>query len=142
LASAAEFRDIFGAGNFYVELMDHGLTIENRVRADLLRIAQQLRLPPVANNDLPYSPQSDAAAHEVLLCVQSGSTMADANRFKFEGDGYYLKSPAEMRAIWAELPEACDNPLAIAERCDISFAEGVGTYMPRYPCPAGENEQS
>ena len=74
--------------------------------------------------------------------MQSGSTMADANRFKFDGDGYYLKSPAEMRALFAELPEACDNTLAIAERCDISFTEGVGTYMPRYPCPPGENEES
>ena len=69
--------------------------------------------------------------------MQTGSTMADANRFKFEGDSYYLKSPAEMRALFAELPEACDNTLAIAERCDVSFTEGNGTYMPRYPCPRG-----
>ncbi len=68
--------------------------------------------------------------------------MADANRFKFEGDSYYLKSPAEMRALFAELPEACDNTLAIAERCDISFTEGNGTYMPRFPCPPGESEDS
>ena len=74
--------------------------------------------------------------------MQSGSTMADTNRFKFDGDGYYLKSPAEMRALFAELPEACDNTLAIAERCDISFTEGAGTFMPRYPCPPGENEES
>ncbi|GAA3715667.1 DNA polymerase III subunit alpha [Microlunatus aurantiacus] len=142
VASAAEFRDIFGAGNYYVELMDHGLSIENRVRADLLRIARDLKLPLVATNDLHYAAREDAAAHEVLLCVQSGSTMADTNRFKFDGDGYYLKSPAEMRALFAELPEACDNTLAIAERCDISFTEGAGTYMPRYPCPPGENEES
>jgi DNA polymerase-3 subunit alpha len=142
IASAAEFRDIFGAGNYYVELMDHGLSIENRVRADLLKIARDLKLPLVATNDLHYAAREDAAAHEVLLCVQSGSTMADANRFKFDGDGYYLKSPAEMRALFAELPEACDNTLAIAERCDISFTEGAGTYMPRYPCPPGENEES
>jgi DNA polymerase III subunit alpha len=142
LASAAEFRDLFGAGNYYVELMDHGLTIENRVRADLLKIARELQLPLVATNDLHYSRQADAAAHEVLLCVQSASTMADAGRFKFEGDGYYLKSPAEMRALFAELPEACDNTLAIAERCEVSFSEGNGTYMPRYPCPPGESEDS
>jgi DNA polymerase-3 subunit alpha len=142
VASAAEFRDIFGAGNYYVELMDHGLSIENRVRADLLKIAKDLKLPLVATNDLHYAAREDAAAHEVLLCVQSGSTMADTNRFKFDGDGYYLKSPAEMRALFAELPEACDNTLAIAERCDISFTEGAGTFMPRYPCPPGENEES
>src|ERR687893_170388 len=142
LASAAEFRDLFGAGNYYVELMDHGVTIENRVRAELMQIARELKLPLVATNDLHYTHQSDAAAHEVLLCVQSASTMADAGRFKFEGDGYYLKSPAEMRALFAELPEACDNTLAIAERCEVAFSEGNGTYMPRYPCPPGESEDS
>jgi DNA polymerase III subunit alpha len=142
VASAAEFRDLLGAGNYYVELMDHGITIERRVRDDLLRIARELKLPLVGTNDLHYTDQAEAAAHEVLLCVQTGSTMADGNRFKFEGDSYYLKSPAEMRALFSELPEACDNTLAIAERCDVSFTEGNGTYMPRYPCPEGQTEDS
>ena len=142
VASAAEFRDIFGAGNYYVELMDHGLSIETRVRADLLKIARDLRLPLVATNDLHYTTRSDSPAHEVLLCVQTGTTMADAKRFKLEGESYFLKSPAEMRALFAELPEACDNTLAIAERCDVSFTEGNGTFMPRYPSPAGETEDS
>jgi DNA polymerase-3 subunit alpha len=142
VASAAEFRDLFGADNYYVELMDHGLSIETRVRADLLKIARDLHLPLVATNDLHYAKREDASAHEVLLCVQSGSTMADENRFRFDGDSYFLKSPAEMRALFADLPEACDNTLAIAERCNIAFTEGNGTYMPRYPCPPGENEDS
>jgi DNA polymerase III subunit alpha len=142
IASAAEFHDLFGSGNYYVELMDHGITIERRVRDDLLRIARELKLPLVATNDLHYTDRSEAAAHEVLLCVQTGSTMADGNRFKFEGDSYYLKSPAEMRALFAELPEACDNTLAIAERCHVSFTEGNGSYMPRYPCPEAETEDS
>src|SRR4051794_11374861 len=142
LASAAEFKDIFGADNYFVELMDHGLSIESRVRGDLLRIAKDLRLPLVATNDLHYAHQADAAAHEVLLCVQTGATMADGNRFKFDGDSYYLKSPAEMRELFADLPEACDNTVAIAERCDISFTEGTGTFMPRFPCPPGEDESS
>ena len=142
IASAAEFRDLFGAGNYYVELMDHGITIERRIREELLRIASVLKLPLVATNDLHYTDQSEAAAHEVLLCVQTGSNMADGNRFKFEGDNYYLKSPAEMRALFADLPEACDNTLAIAERCEVSFTEGNGTYMPRFPCPEGETEAS
>jgi DNA polymerase-3 subunit alpha len=142
LASAAEFKDLFGAENYFVELMDHGLSIESRVRTDLLRIAKDLHLPLVATNDLHYAHQADAAAHEVLLCVQTGATMADGNRFKFDGDSYYLKSPAEMRALFAELPEACDNTLAIAERCDIAFTEGSGTFMPRFPCPPGEDESS
>jgi DNA polymerase-3 subunit alpha len=142
LASAAELLDIFGPDNVYVELMDHGLGIENRVRQELLTIARRLRLPLVATNDLHYTDRAGAAAHEVLLCVQSGSTMADSNRFKFEGDDFYLKTPAEMRAMFAELPEACDNTLAIAERCEVSFTPGTGTYMPRYPCPPGETEDS
>jgi DNA polymerase-3 subunit alpha len=141
-AAAAEFRDIFGAGNYYLELMEHGLEIETRVRADLLRLAKDLALPLVATNDLHYTRQEDAPAHEVLLCVQSGSTMADPNRFKLDGDQYYLKSPEEMRRTWRELPEACDNTLLIAERCEMSFAEGEGRFMPRFPVPEGESEQS
>jgi DNA polymerase-3 subunit alpha len=135
IASAAEFRDLFGAGNYFVELMDHGLTIERRVRDDLLKIAKDLKLPLVATNDLHYAHQSDAAAHEVLLCVQTGSTMADGNRFKLEGDSYYLKSPAEMRALFAELPEACDNTLLIAERCNVSFSEGQRHLHAALPMP-------
>src|SRR5690606_31450093 len=91
-ASAAEFRDIFGAENFYVELMDHGSDIETRVREDLLRLAKDLGLPLLATNDLHYTSPSDSAAHEVLLCVQTGATLADPDRFKFDGEDYYLKS--------------------------------------------------
>ncbi|GAA5034090.1 DNA polymerase III subunit alpha [Actinopolymorpha pittospori] len=141
-ASAAEFRDTFGAGNYYVELMDHGLTIEKRVRTDLLRLAKDLSLPLVATNDLHYVEREDAPAHEVLLCVQSASTLADPKRFKLEGDSYYLKSAAEMREVFRDLPEACDATLEIAERCEISFTEGEGRYMPRFPCPPGEDETS
>jgi DNA polymerase-3 subunit alpha len=142
LASAAEFRDIFGAGNFYVELMDHGLDIETRVRHGLLQISKDLNLPLVATNDLHYVHAEDAEAHDVLLCVSSGSNKDTPNRFKFDGNGYYLKSPAEMRQLWRELPEACDNTLAIAERCETHFDEGTGTYMPRFDVPAGETEES
>lgn len=140
--AASELKDLFGAGNVFLELMDHGLEIENRVREDLLRIAKDLDLPLLATNDLHYTTQADAAAHEVLLCVQSGSRLDDPKRFKFDGDGYYLKSPAEMRHLFRELPDACDNTLLIAERCDVSFTEGEGRYMPRFPCPEGEDETS
>ncbi|HQA78224.1 MAG TPA: PHP domain-containing protein, partial [Propionicimonas sp.] len=140
--SAAEFRDIFGAQNYFVELMDHGLDIETRVRADLLRLAKDLQLPLVATNDLHYVHASDASDHDTLLCVSAGANKDTPNRFKFDGDGYYLKSPAEMRALFSNLPEACDNTLAIAERCETSFDEGSGTYMPVFPVPAGETESS
>ena len=96
-AAAAEFRDIFGPENFYLELMDHGLDIERSVHQDLLRLGKRLGLPPVATNDLHYTFADDADAHEVLLCVQSGSTLADPKRFKFDGSELYLKSPAQMR---------------------------------------------
>ncbi|MBV9820837.1 MAG: DNA polymerase III subunit alpha, partial [Actinobacteria bacterium] len=142
--SAAEFRDIFGKENFFLELMDHGLGIETRVRDGLLRLGKDLGLPMIATNDLHYTRAEDADAHEVLLCVQSGKTMQDQNRFKFDAKDFYLKSPAEMRSLWAdkyELREACDNTLLIAERCEIAFDESK-SYMPRFPVPEGEDETS
>lgn len=142
LQAASDFRDIFGKDYYFAELMDHGLDIERRVQKDLLRLARELGLPLVATNDLHYTTQEDAKAHSALLCVQSGSTLMDPNRFKFDADDFYLKSPAEMRHTWRELPEACDNTLLIAEMCDISFTEGEGRYMPRFPCPPGESEES
>jgi DNA polymerase III subunit alpha len=144
-AAAAEFRDIFGPDNYFVELMEHGLDVEARVRDDLLRIARDLKLPIVATNDLHYTHDGDDKAHEVLLCVQSGKTLADPKRFKLDGNDYYLKSPQQMRALWEDkfdLKEACDNTLLIAERCEVEFTEGEGRYMPRFPCPPGEDETS
>ncbi len=143
-AAAAEFRDIFGKENYFLELMDHGLGIETRVRDGLLRLARDLGLPMVATNDLHYTDAVDADAHEALLCVQSGKTLDDPNRFKFDARDFYLKSPAEMRALWDgkyQLREACDNTLLIAERCSVAFDESA-SYMPRFPVPAGETEQT
>jgi DNA polymerase-3 subunit alpha len=139
--AAGTLRDVFGAGNFFCELMDHGLTIEKRVRDDLLRLARDLHLPLVATNDLHYTKAEDAAAHEALLCVQSGSTLADPKRFKFDAQNFYLRSAAEMRALFADLPEACDTTLAIAERCHVEFAEGIDR-MPKFDVPAGHTEAS
>jgi DNA polymerase-3 subunit alpha len=142
MQAASDFRDIFGAENYFCELMDHGLDVERRVQKDLIRLARELGLPLVATNDLHYTRQEDAKAHSALLCVQSGSTLMDPGRFKFDADDFYLKSPAEMRHTWRELPEACDNTLLIADMCDISFTEGEGRFMPRFPCPPGESEES
>jgi len=142
--AAGEFQDIFGRENFFLELMDHGLSIETRVRDGLLKLSKDLGIPPVATNDSHYTNPGDAAAHEHLLCVSSGSTMADPKRFKFDGDSYYIKSPAEMRALWADkydLREACDNTLLIAERCEVEFDEDAN-YMPRFPVPDGETEDT
>ena len=147
LAAASEFRDIFGAENYFCELMDHGLDIERRVTGDLLRLAKELKLPLVATNDLHYTHEHDAKAHEALLAIQSGSTLLEptydngGSRFAFSGSGYYLKSPQEMRELFRDHPDACDNTLLIAERCEVSFNTGAN-YLPRFPCPPGEDETS
>ncbi|MGO1837095.1 DNA polymerase III subunit alpha, partial [Agrococcus casei] len=139
--AAGEFQDIFGRDNYFLELMDHGLDIERRVRDDLLRLAREVDIPLVASNDLHYTHSHDAKSHDALLCVSTGSTINDPGRFKLDGGGYYLKSPGEMRQLFRELPEACDNTLLIAERCNVEFDESAN-YMPRYDVPEGESEQS
>lgn len=139
--AASDFRDIFGAENFFCELMDHGLDIERNIQGDLIKLARELGLPMVATNDLHYTHAEDASSHAALLCVQSGSSLADPKRFKFDADEFYLKSPQEMRAIFSDHPDACDNTLLIAERCNVEFNENA-SYMPRFPVPEGEDEQS
>jgi DNA polymerase-3 subunit alpha len=139
--AASDYRDIFGADNYFCELMDHGLDIERRARDDLLRLAKHLNLPLVATNDLHYTHAADAESHAALLCVQSGSTLADPTRFKFDADEFYLKTAAEMRDVWRDYPEACDNTLLIAERCEVAFNEDANL-MPRYDVPDGETEAS
>ncbi|MFZ4063946.1 MAG: DNA polymerase III subunit alpha [Candidatus Nanopelagicaceae bacterium] len=139
--AASELRDIFGAENFYLEIMDHGIEIENRVKADLLKLGKELGLPLLATNDLHYTHHEDAASHEALLCVQSGSTLADPKRFKFDNNEFYLKSAAQMRTLFAEIPESCDNTLLIAERCNVTMRENENL-LPQYSVPTGETEDS
>jgi DNA polymerase-3 subunit alpha len=141
LAAAADFREILGPDNFYCELMDHGLDIERRHREDLLRIAATLKLPLVATNDLHYVHEHDADAHDVLLCIGTRATVHDEKRFRFNGSGYFLKSAEQMRDIWSELPQACDNTLLIAERCNVAFDDSANL-MPRFDVPEGETEES
>ncbi|HEY2880267.1 DNA polymerase III subunit alpha [Nocardioides sp.] len=144
-ASAAEFQDILGKDNYFIELMDHDLAVEKRVRDGLLQLSRELSIPVIATNDSHYVYREDAPAHEHLLCVSSGSVMSDPKRFKLDGDGYYIKSAAEMRELWEGkhgMKEACDNTLLIAERCEVSFTEGNGTYMPRFPVPESHTEES
>ena len=141
LAAAADFRDILGPGNYFCEVMEHGLQIERRFREDLLKIARTLDLPLVATNDLHYVHADDADAHDVLLCIGTRTTMDDPKRFRFDARDFYLKSAAEMRAVWSELPEALSNTLLIAERCHVEFNEGA-SLMPVFPVPEGESEES
>ena len=141
LRAASDYRDIFGAANFYLEVMDHGIDIENRAKADLLKLGKELKLPLLATNDLHYTFHEDGAAHEALLCVQSGSTLADPERFKFDNHEFYVKTAAQMRELFKDIPEACDNTLLIAERCNVTLREGENL-LPQFEVPAGQTEDS
>lgn len=136
--AAATYRDIFGRDNYFVEVMNHGLALETRVYQDLLRLAADLGLPLLATNDSHYTHAADAKAHEVLLCVQSGSTLDDPKRFRFDSQDFYLKTAREMRDLFADIPEACDNTLLIAQRARVQFDE-TANYMPDYPVPPGRS---
>jgi DNA polymerase-3 subunit alpha len=144
LEAAAKWREIFGPENFFLEIMDHGLDIERRVREGLLEVGRKLGIPPLATNDCHYVTREASHNHEALLCVQTGKTLSDPNRFKFDGDGYYLKSAADMRALWdGQVPGACDSTLLIAERVQ-SYADvwAPKDRMPVFPVPEGHDQGS
>ncbi|MEV6280609.1 DNA polymerase III subunit alpha [Nocardia sp. NPDC051832] len=144
LEAAAKWQEIFGKDNFFLEVMDHGLSIERRVREGLINVGKQLGIPALATNDCHYVTKDQSTNHEALLCIQTGKTLSDPTRFKFDGDGYYLKSAEEMRAIWdAEVPGACDNTVLIGER--IQSYDDVWAFkdrMPVFPVPEGEDQDS
>ncbi|GAB3205876.1 DNA polymerase III subunit alpha [Marinactinospora thermotolerans] len=144
LKVAGEYREIFGRENYFVELMDHGLDIETRVRSGLLEIAKKLGLRTVVTNDSHYTYESERDAHDALLCIQTGSKLADTDRFRFSGSGYFLKSADEMRAIDSSdaWQEGCRNTLVIAEMIDTSGMFDYYNLMPKYPIPEGETEES
>ena len=143
LKEAARLQDIFGKDNFYVELMDHGLDIEKRVVPDLIKIASTLHAPLVATNDSHYVREEGAEAQDCLLCINSRATLSDPKRFKFDGQGYYLKSAEEMAALFPDLPSALENTVEIADRCSVMFEDGQdGAFMPEFPCPQGWDETS
>ena len=144
LRAAGELQDIFGREFFYVELMDHGLEIERRVTKDLLRLAETIGAPLLATNDSHYVRPEDRTIQDAMLCINSGSVLTDPDRFKFDGDTYYLRPGREMRELFSEMPGACDNTLLVAEQCDVHFAtvdEGA-SFMPAFPVPEGETMES
>ncbi len=144
MEAAGKWQEIFGKDNFFLELMDHGLSIERRVREGLLELGKKLGIPPLATNDCHYVTKDHSHNHEALLCVQTGKTMSDPTRFKFDGDGYFLKPASEMRDLWDDsVPGACDNTLLIAER--VQSYEDVWSFkdrMPVFPVPEGEDQDS
>ena len=135
LALAGRLQTIFGPENFFIEMQDHGIPEQVRTNPQLLQIARDLNAPLLATNDLHYVHHDDAEMHDALLCIGTGSLVADPNRFRFQSDQHYLKSAAEMRYLFREIPEACDNTLAIAERADVTI-EFDNDALPEFPIPA------
>ncbi|MEY4607272.1 MAG: polymerase subunit alpha, partial [Actinomycetota bacterium] len=133
---AARLQDIFGRDNLFVEIQDHGLQAQRDTNPSLIEIARRIGAPLLATNDSHYVHRDDHTAHDALLCVQTGTTLSDPNRFKFEGAEHYLKSASEMRYLFRHLPEACDNTLWIAERADLAIEFGKPK-LPDFPLPPG-----
>ncbi len=131
---AGRLQDIFGKDNLFVELQDHGIALQHQCNPALVEIADHLDAPLIATNDSHYTHREDAAAHDALLCVQTNSTMNDPGRFKFDGDEHFLKTSAEMRALFSELPRACDNTLWIAERAHVDIEFG-NARLPSFDVP-------
>ena len=139
--SAARFQTILGRDSFFIELQDHGLPEQRQVNPQLVRIARDLQAPLLATNDSHYTHKADAEAHDALLCVQTGSLREDANRLKFDAEEFYLKTAAEMRHLFADYEEACDNTLLIAERANVEIEFGKPE-LPEFPTPAGHDQDS
>jgi DNA-directed DNA polymerase III PolC len=135
-AKAARLQDIFGKDNLFVELQDHGIPEQHKTNPQLLDLARRIGAPLLATNDSHYVHREDAVAQDALLCVQTGSLMSDPNRFKFHGDEHFLKSSAEMRSLFAEVPESCDNTLWVAERANVEIDFGK-PQLPNFPLPEG-----
>ena len=136
LERAARLQDIFGHDNLFVELQDHGLAAQLQTNPQLIEIARKIQAPLLATNDSHYTKREDSVAHDALLCVQTGATIDDPKRFKFESNEHYLKSAAEMRYLFRHWESACDNTLWIAERADVTIEFGKAE-LPQFPLPPG-----
>jgi DNA polymerase-3 subunit alpha len=135
-ALALHLLRIFGEGNFYLELQDHGLEQQKSVNKELLRLSRETGIPVVATNDVHYVDRADADVHDVLLCIQTGKTVDEEQRLKFETSEFYLKSPLEMGKLFEECPEAITNTIEIAKRCRVNFDFG-SIHLPSYDVPQG-----
>ncbi|MCP3853525.1 MAG: DNA polymerase III subunit alpha [Actinomycetia bacterium] len=133
---AGRFQDIFGRDNFFIEIQDHGIPEQHKTNPMLVELSKKLGAPLLATNDSHYTEQHHHEAHDALLCVQTGSLMSDPDRLKFHGDQHYVKSAAEMRHLFREIPAACDNSLWIAERCNVDIEFG-NPQLPDFPLPTG-----
>lgn len=142
--AAGQMQELFGKDNYFVEVMDHNNAIERRVSNELIELARKIDAPIIATNDSHYVREEDAPIQDAMLCINSGSTLQDPDRFAFDGTGYHLRSSRDMWDLFGDIPGACENTLLVAERCNVSFttsAEGAN-YMPEFPVPAGEDTTS
>jgi len=138
---ALEYQDIFGLGNYYLELQDHGIPEQKSVNQDLVRLSRETGIPLVATNDMHYLHREDAEAHDVLLCIQTARQVEDENRMRFPNDQFYMKTPEEMARLFAAWPEALSNTTKIAERCDVTLEFG-NLHLPEYPVPQDHTTES
>jgi DNA polymerase-3 subunit alpha len=137
-AAALEFQEILGKDNYFLEIQEHGLEPQDRIRKPLVELSRRTGVPLVATNDAHYLTPADARAHDVLLCIGSGKTVNETNRLRYASPNFYVRSPEEMwRVFGAELPEALTRTVEIAERCDLKLPENIN-HLPNYPIPAGE----
>ncbi len=138
VAATVEFEEIMGKGNYFLEIQEHGLEAQQRIRKPLVELSKRTGVPLVATNDAHYLTPEDARAHDVLLCIGSGKTVTDTNRLRYASPNFYVRSPEEMwRIFGSELPEALIRTVEIAERCDLKLPENIN-HLPNYPIPAGE----
>ncbi len=138
---AAELLEIFGEGNFFLEIQDQGLEEEARIKPGLVQIGKELGIPMVATNDVHYVRKEDAKAHDVLLAIQTATSINDENRMRFPNDEFYLKSEDEMRKIFADMPEVIDNTQAVADACNVEFKFGE-YHLPEFIAPDGKDNKT
>ena len=134
--AAKRHLEIFGEGNYFLELQDHGIPLQRQVNQGIMRLSKELNIPLVATNDCHYINAEDWEAHDILLCIQTGKKVSDENRMRYEGGQYYVKSEEEMRQLFPYAPEAIENTHKIAERCNVEIEFGV-TKLPRFDVPDG-----
>lgn len=134
--AALRYEEIFGKGNYFLELQDHGISAQRTVNQQLLRMSEELSIDLVCTNDVHYTFEDDVEAHDILLCIQTGKKVSDEDRMRYEGGQYYLKSPEEMAALFKYAPQALENTQKIADRCNVEFEFGV-TKLPKYDVPQG-----
>lgn len=139
--AALKYEAIFGKGNYFLELQDHGIPTQKLVNRLLVRMSRELNIELVATNDVHYTYEDDAEAHDILLCIQTGKKVNDEDRMRYEGGQYYLKSEEEMRELFSYAPQALDNTHKIAKRCNVEIEFGV-TKLPKYDVPEGFTSES